>query len=85
MISILPDSAWREFRSASVSKGQNHTTHQALVVDHTGQEHKCFVKAAPQGNPMAFTEGLAWMVAKSLDLCRFASSSCPEATGVHAA
>lgn len=70
MIPILPDSAWREFRSAPASKGQNHTTHQALIVDHAGQEHKCFVKAAPQGNPMAFTEGLAWLMADALDLPR---------------
>ncbi|TSP11294.1 HipA family kinase [Cupriavidus campinensis] len=70
MIPILPDSAWREFRSAPANRGQNHTIHQALIVDHAGQEHKCFVKAAPQGNPMAFTEGLAWLVADALELPR---------------
>ncbi len=73
MIPILADSAWREFRSAPATKGQNHTTHQALIADHDGHEHKCFVKASPQGNPMAFAEGLAWLVATRWT-CRVQSS-----------
>jgi hypothetical protein len=70
MIPILPESAWREFRSAPTTKGQNHTTHQALIADPSGHEHKCFVKASPPGYPMAFAEGLAWLVADALDLPR---------------
>jgi hypothetical protein len=70
MIPILPESAWREFRSAPKARGQNHTTHQALIVDASGQEHKCFVKASPPAYPMAFAEGLAWLVADALDLPR---------------
>ena len=61
MLPILPDTAWLEFRGASAKKGQNKTTHQALVVDAAGREHKCFVKASPDEYPMAFAEGLAWM------------------------
>ena len=60
MLPILPDTAWLEFRGASAKKGQNKTTHQALVVDAAGREHKCFVKASPDEYPMAFAEGLAW-------------------------
>lgn len=67
---MLPDSAWREFRGASTTKGQNLTTHQALIADASGQEHKCFVKAAPHGNPMPFAEAIAWTVAEALDLPR---------------
>jgi len=50
--------------------GQNLTCHQALVVDSEGREHKCFVKAAPNGNPMPFTEAVGWLVADALDLPR---------------
>lgn len=70
MIPILPDTAWREFRGAAASTGQNLTTHQAVIADAQGQEHKCFVKAAPQGNPMPHAEAVAWMVAAALDLPR---------------
>lgn len=70
MLPILPDTAWREFRSSPKARGQNHTTHQALIADHLGQEHKCFVKAAPAGYPMAFSEALAWLIADALDLPR---------------
>ncbi len=69
MIPILPETAWREFRGAGKA-GQNLTCHQALVVDSAGQEHKCFVKAAPNGNPMPFTEAVGWLVADALDLPR---------------
>lgn len=70
MIPILPESAWREFRGAPTTKGQNHTTHMAIVVDQRGQAHKCFVKASPPGNPMVITEALAWMLAEAVDLPR---------------
>lgn len=70
MLPILPPSAWLEFRGAAAKKGQNQTTHQALVVDATGREHKCFVKASPDQYPMAFSEGLAWLIAEALDLPR---------------
>lgn len=70
MIPILPETAWREFRSAPKARGQNHTTHQALIVDAAGQEHKCFVKASPPAYPMAFAEGMAWLVADALNLPR---------------
>jgi hypothetical protein len=70
MIEILPETAWREFRSHPKSRGQNHTTHQALIVDQQGQEHKCFVKASPANFPMAFAEAFAWLVADALDLPR---------------
>lgn len=70
MIQILPSSAWREFRGPAASKGQNHTTHQALVSDLHGQEHKCYVKASPPGNPMPYAEAMAWLVAGALDLPR---------------
>lgn len=70
MLPILPETAWREFRSAPKTRGQNHTTHQALIADASGREHKCFVKASPVGNPMPFAEGLAWLVADALDLPR---------------
>lgn len=70
MIPILPETAWREFRGAPANKGLNLTIHQALIADAKGQEHKCYVKAAPQGSPMAFTEAIAWLVAESLELPR---------------
>lgn len=70
MIQILPEAAWREFRSSPKSRGQNQTTHQALIVDQHGQEHKCFVKASPENFPMAFTEAFGWLVADALDLPR---------------
>lgn len=70
MIPILPETAWREFRSAPKARGQNHTTHQALIVDASGQEHKCFVKASPQGYPMPLAEGLAWLALDALGLPR---------------
>lgn len=47
MLPILPPGAWLEFRGAPAKKGQNQTTHQALIADSTGREHKCFVKASP--------------------------------------
>jgi len=70
MIPILPDTAWREFRSAPKARGQNHTTHQALIVDASGQEHKCFVKASPKGYPTPLAEGLAWLALDALGLPR---------------
>jgi hypothetical protein len=70
MLPILPDTAWLEFRGAPPKKGQNQTTHQALVVDASGREHKCFVKASPDQYPMAFAEGLAWLLADALGLPR---------------
>lgn len=70
MIPILPETAWREFRSAPKTKGQNHTTHQALIADANGQEHKCFVKASPPGYPMPLAEGLAWLVLNALGIHR---------------
>lgn len=70
MIPILPADAWREFRGAAANKGQNHTTHQAVIADANGRLHKCFVKAAPLGNPMVLTESIAWMIAAALDLPR---------------
>lgn len=70
MIPILPETAWREFRGAAPKQGQNLTVHQALIADSSGREHKCFVKAAPHGNLMPFTEAVAWMLAEALDLPR---------------
>lgn len=70
MLPILPETAWREFRSAPKTRGHNLTTHQALIADPTGREHKCFVKASPPGYPMPLAEGLAWLVAEALDLPR---------------
>lgn len=70
MIPILPATAWREFRGAAANRGQNHTTHQALIADPTGRAHKCFVKASPSGNPMVLTESIAWMIAGALELPR---------------
>lgn len=70
MIPILPETAWREFRSAPTTRGQNHTTHQAVIADANGQEHKCFVKASPPGYPMPLAEGLAWLVLDALGLPR---------------
>ena len=69
MIPILPETAWLEFRGAG-KPGQNLTCHQALIQDSNGQEHKCYVKAAPQGSPMPFTEAVGWLVADALDLPR---------------
>ena len=69
MIQILKADAWREFRGGA-TKGQNQTTHQALISDQHGQEHKCYVKASPPGNPMPFVEATAWMIAEALDLPR---------------
>jgi hypothetical protein len=69
MIPILPETSWLEFRGQG-NAGQNLTCHQALILDSKGQEHRCFVKAAPQGNPMPFTEAVGWMVADALDLPR---------------
>lgn len=70
MIQLLPLGAWTEFRGASERKGQNHTTHQAVITDAGGQQHKCYVKASPPGFPMPFAEALAWLVADALDLPR---------------
>lgn len=70
MIPILPDTAWREFRGAASMPGLNLTTHQALIAGPDGKEHKCFVKAAPQGNAMPFAEAIGWSVASALDLPR---------------
>lgn len=70
VIPILPDSAWREFRGAPKQRGQHHTTHEALIADANGQEHKCHVKAAPLGSPMPLAEALAWLVSEALDLPR---------------
>lgn len=70
MIPILPEAAWREFRGAASSPGLNLTTHQALIAFPDGSEHKCFVKAAPQGNAMPFTEAIGWQIATALDLPR---------------
>ncbi|WP_367186566.1 HipA family kinase [Rhodoferax sp.] len=70
MIPILPASAWREFRGTASPPGQNLTTHQALIAGPDGREHKCFVKAAPHGNAMPFTEAIGWGVAEALDLPR---------------
>jgi hypothetical protein len=70
MIPILPETAWLEFRSRPKMVGQNQTTHQALVLDPSGREHKCFVKASPPNFPMAFSEGLGWLIAEALDLPR---------------
>lgn len=70
MLPILPSSAWLEFRGAPTKKGQNLTTHQALISDGKGGEHKCFVKASPDNYPMAFSEGIAWLIADALDLPR---------------
>lgn len=67
---ILPESAWREFRGAPKKPGQNPTTHQALIADQEGKEHKCYVKAAWHGSPMPLTEALAWILAGALDLPR---------------
>lgn len=69
MIPILPTTAWREFRGATEA-GQNMTCHQALVVDATGREHKCFVKAAMHNSPMPFTEAVGWLLAEALGLPR---------------
>ena len=46
------------------------TTHQAVIADSAGKEHKCYVKAAPQGSPMPLTEAVAWTIASALDLPR---------------
>lgn len=70
MIPILPDSAWREFRGTAASPGQNLTMHQALIAGPDGREHKCFVKAAPQGNAMPLTEAIGWTVASALEMPR---------------
>jgi hypothetical protein len=70
MIPILPETAWREFRNQPKARGLNMTTHQALIMDASGREHKCFVKASPPEFPMAFAEGLAWLIAEALDLPR---------------
>lgn len=70
MIEILPPSAWLEFRGAPKKPGGNLTTHQALIADSKGQQHLCYVKAAPVNSPMPFAEALAWLVAEALDLPR---------------
>lgn len=70
MIPILPATAWREFRNAPKAKGQNQTTHQALIADASGQEHKCFVKVCPAHYPMPLAEGLAWLALEALGLPR---------------
>jgi hypothetical protein len=70
MIPILPETAWREFRSAPKVRGQNQTIHQALIIDASGQEHKCFVKASPAHYPMPLAEGLAWLALDALGLPR---------------
>lgn len=67
MIPILPETAWREFRGTAASQGANLTTHQALIVDHQGREHRCYVKAAPPGNLMPLTEGIGWMLSDALE------------------
>jgi len=68
MVPILPESAWREFRGAPAAQGLNMTTHQAVIADANGREHKCYVKAAPQGSPMPLTEAIGWLLADSLEL-----------------
>jgi len=70
MIPILPETAWREFRGAPSLQGLNMTTHQAVIADADGKEHKCYVKAAPRDSHMPLTEAIAWMVACALDLPR---------------
>lgn len=70
LIPILDSKAWLEFRGKPESAGQNLTTHLALIQGPSGQEHKCYVKASPHGNPMAFTEAAGWLVADALDLPR---------------
>jgi Phosphatidylinositol 3- and 4-kinase len=70
MIPLLPQAAWLEFRGAPETTGQNHTTHQAVILDTLGAQHKCFVKASPPGFPMVYAEAIAWMVAGQLNLPR---------------
>ena len=70
MFPILPSTAWLEFRGKPSSHGQNLTTHQALIAGPNGQEHRCFVKFSPVGNPMPLTEAIGWMIAEALDLPR---------------
>lgn len=70
MFPILPSSAWLEYRGRPNAHGQNLTTHQALVVAPNGQEHRCFVKFSPPGNPMPLTEAIGWSIAEALDLPR---------------
>src|SRR5882762_3690386 len=90
MIPILPATAWREFRGAAANRGQNHTTHRALIADPTGRAHKCFVKASPSGNPMVLTESIAWMIAGGVGataprLCGGGPAAGFQAASVHAA
>lgn len=70
LIPILDSRAWLEFRGKPENVGQNLTTHLALIQGPSGQEHKCYVKASPPGNPMPFTEAAGWLVAEALDLPR---------------
>ncbi len=70
MIPILDESSWREFRGAPKKRGLNQTTHQALIADQQGVEHKCFVKICPTQYPTPFTEAFAYLVAEALELPR---------------
>jgi hypothetical protein len=72
MIPILPIQSWAEFRgqTSKTELGANLTTHKALIRDETGKLHYCYVKISPQGRPTPITEGIAWLIARELDLPR---------------
>lgn len=67
---LLQSSAWVEYRGRPTLPGLNQTTHQAIIVDPSGQHHKCYVKAAPVGFPTVFAEAVGWLIAEALDLPR---------------
>lgn len=70
MISILPSTAWREFRGEAKHKGLNKTTHQAMIEDPTGKLHRCYVKGCPANWPTPLTEAFGWLLSEALNLPR---------------
>lgn len=70
MITILPSNAWREYRGVPPKKGLNQTTHKAMIADHTGKLHHCYVKVCPPNFPTPLTEAIGWLIAEALDLPR---------------
>lgn len=70
MITLLPTTAWREFRGVPTQKGLNQTIHLASIEDATGKLHRCYVKGCPPNWMTPLTEAIGWLLAEALDLPR---------------
>lgn len=64
-IAVLDSSAWREFRGHARNCGWNKTTHLAVISDHSGGLHNCFVKLLPINEPGLLGEAIGWLLAKA--------------------